>query len=301
MKCLSQLWLIFYCVVIFIVELYVNNLSEAVIWMKEGRTSSSVSLALWMWWNKVVKLGSNHAVRHYSRRFKEVQPPRVIRVTNNIAHLGCPREGPKPRQLLSLPPFPGHPLPGKNSSSTGHVTAISWLKYYFNDIPGDIIQTHFKKGLVSINALALFSYFFIFLIFHLIPLLSFVYLAGADGMPWFIKRRNTDKIHEKGTDVRMSYFGCLDLSYSFQLFLCLCSCNLILLFTDYSQRGHGVRSKSVCTCFCCWGENFQEVWCHSKWNSIPECRWDRVFAKTCKIQGMIIRFSNNLFIHCRVS
>ncbi|XP_027121892.1 RNA pseudouridine synthase 3, mitochondrial isoform X2 [Coffea arabica] len=103
-----------------------------------------------MWWNKVVKL-SGYGVRHYSRS-KKVQPPRVIRVTNNVAHLGRPRKGPKPRQLLSLPPFPGHPLPGRNSS-TGHVTAISWLKYYFDDIPGDVVQSHFNKGLVQMESL----------------------------------------------------------------------------------------------------------------------------------------------------
>ncbi|XP_027125524.1 RNA pseudouridine synthase 3, mitochondrial-like isoform X1 [Coffea arabica] len=103
-----------------------------------------------MWWNKVVKL-SGYSVRHYSRS-KKVQPPRVIRVTNNVAHLGRPRKGPKPRQLLSLPPFPGHPLPGRNSS-TGHVTAISWLKYYFDDIPGDVVQSHFNKGLVQMESL----------------------------------------------------------------------------------------------------------------------------------------------------
>ncbi|KAL3512440.1 hypothetical protein ACH5RR_025157 [Cinchona calisaya] len=100
-------------------------------------------------WNKIVKF-SNCAVRHYSR--SKIQPPRVIRVKNNVAQLGCPREGPKPRQLLSLPPFPGHPLPGKKSS-TGRVTAISWLKYYFDDIPGDVIQSHFNKGLVQIEYL----------------------------------------------------------------------------------------------------------------------------------------------------
>ncbi|KAJ7960599.1 RNA pseudouridine synthase [Quillaja saponaria] len=93
------------------------------------------------------------AVRHYSR----ISPPRpvsvpVIRVTNNIAHLDSPKEGPKSRQLMSLPPFPDHPLPGKNSESVpgkpNRVTAISWVKYYFDEIWDSVIQSHFNKGLV---------------------------------------------------------------------------------------------------------------------------------------------------------
>ncbi|PIN01127.1 RNA pseudouridylate synthase [Handroanthus impetiginosus] len=79
--------------------------------------------------------------------------PAVIRVTNNIAHLGRPKEGPKPRQLLSLPPFPGHPLLGRKSTSAAHVTAVSWLKYYFDDIPPPVIQNHFNKGLVQMECL----------------------------------------------------------------------------------------------------------------------------------------------------
>ncbi|KAJ7965029.1 RNA pseudouridine synthase 3, mitochondrial [Quillaja saponaria] len=80
------------------------------------------------------------AVRHYSR----ISPPRpvcvepVIRVTNNVSHLDSPKEGPKPRQFLSLLSFPGHPLPGKNSDGVpgkhARVTAISWVKYYFDEI-----------------------------------------------------------------------------------------------------------------------------------------------------------------------
>ncbi|XP_062146040.1 RNA pseudouridine synthase 3, mitochondrial-like isoform X1 [Alnus glutinosa] len=93
-------------------------------------------------------------IRHYSR----ISPPPpayadpVIRVSKtNIAHLGGPKKGPKPRQLLSLPPFPGHPLPGKNSGSgkPGRVTAISWVKYYFDEIADPVIQSHFNKGLVQ--------------------------------------------------------------------------------------------------------------------------------------------------------
>lgn len=100
-----------------------------------------------------------------TRRYSRVSPPpsAVIRVTNNIAHLGPPKKGPLPRQLLSLPPFPGHPLPGKNAvnngvdgdgdgdGDNGHVTAISWVKYYFEEIHDKAIQTHFTKGLVSVS------------------------------------------------------------------------------------------------------------------------------------------------------
>lgn len=96
-------------------------------------------------------------VRHYSR----IAPPRpasaapVIRVSNNVAQLGSPKEGPKPRQLLSLPPFPAHPLPGKSlvnvSGLPTHVTAISWIKYYFDEIPGSVVQSHFNKGLVHME------------------------------------------------------------------------------------------------------------------------------------------------------
>lgn len=98
-------------------------------------------------------------VRRYSRSVgrsalaNRCQPG--IRVSNNIAHLGRQKEGAKPSQLLSLPPFPGHPLPGKKAPTgpdqpSCHVTAISWIKYYFDEIPGSLIQSHFTKGLVSI-------------------------------------------------------------------------------------------------------------------------------------------------------
>jgi len=95
-------------------------------------------------------------VRHYSR----IQPPRpvsvepVIRVSNNVARLDAPKEGPKPRQLLSLPPFPGHPLPAKSSTSDpgqrDYVTAVNWIKYYFKGAWGSVIESHFREGLVSI-------------------------------------------------------------------------------------------------------------------------------------------------------
>ncbi|CAN1139505.1 hypothetical protein LINPERHAP2_LOCUS11317 [Linum perenne] len=98
--------------------------------------------------------GALFAVRFYSR----IAPPPpayaqpVIRVSNNIAYLGSPKEGPKPRQLLSLPPFPGLPLPGKNVlGDPGRLTAISWVKYYFNEMCGDNIESHFKKGLVYVE------------------------------------------------------------------------------------------------------------------------------------------------------
>uniref|UniRef100_A0A2C9VGH6 Pseudouridine synthase RsuA/RluA-like domain-containing protein n=2 Tax=Manihot esculenta TaxID=3983 RepID=A0A2C9VGH6_MANES len=91
-------------------------------------------------------------VRSYSRI---VPPPPayakpVVRVSNNVAHLGSPKDSPKPRQLLSLPPFPRLPLPRKNMVAF-HVTAISWLKYYFNEIPDSTIQSHFNKGLVHMQ------------------------------------------------------------------------------------------------------------------------------------------------------
>ncbi|KAL2317883.1 hypothetical protein Fmac_031759 [Flemingia macrophylla] len=95
--------------------------------------------------------------RHYSR----IRPPRpvsaepVIRVSNNIARLDAPKEGPKPRQLLSLPPFPGHPLPAKSSISgprqCDYVTAVNWIKYYFKGTWGSVIESHFRGGLVKME------------------------------------------------------------------------------------------------------------------------------------------------------
>ncbi|KAL2933461.1 RNA pseudouridine synthase 3 mitochondrial [Bienertia sinuspersici] len=101
-----------------------------------------------------------NGLRHYSR----LSPPRlagpdpVIRVVNNIAHLGSPKVGPKPRQLLSLPPFPSDPLPARcltkypNEKQRTRVTAISWLKYYFDEVHDSVIQSHFNKGLVQIDS-----------------------------------------------------------------------------------------------------------------------------------------------------
>lgn len=81
----------------------------------------------------------------------------MIRVVNNIAHLGSPKEGPKARQLLSLPPFPSDPLPARcstkcpNGKQRTRVTAISWVKYYFDEVHDSVIQSHFNKGLVQIE------------------------------------------------------------------------------------------------------------------------------------------------------
>ncbi|KAJ6928087.1 RNA pseudouridine synthase 3 [Populus alba x Populus x berolinensis] len=96
-------------------------------------------------WRQRVLVSSR--VRLYSR-----VAPQVVRVTaKNVTKLGSPKEGPKPRQLLSLPPFPGFPLPGKKSLNACHVTAISWVKYYFDEIQDSVIQSHFNKSLVQIE------------------------------------------------------------------------------------------------------------------------------------------------------
>lgn len=97
--------------------------------------------------------------RHYTRTRTNVRSSspttekQVIRVSNNIAYLGPPKPGPKPRQLLSLPPFPGgYPLAGRKPSATSkYVTAISWLRYYFDDIPPSLIRAHFNEGLVQMR------------------------------------------------------------------------------------------------------------------------------------------------------
>lgn len=96
-------------------------------------------------------------LRHYSRIStpRPVGPDPVIRVVNNIAQLGSRKEGPKPRQLLSLPRFPSDPLPARyltkcaNEKKSARVTAISWVKYYFDGVHDSIIQSHFNKNLVS--------------------------------------------------------------------------------------------------------------------------------------------------------
>ncbi|KAJ6700538.1 MITOCHONDRIAL RNA PSEUDOURIDINE SYNTHASE [Salix koriyanagi] len=43
------------------------------------------------------------------------------------------------------------PLPGKNSLNASHVTAISWVKYYFDEIHDSVIQSHFNKSLVRLE------------------------------------------------------------------------------------------------------------------------------------------------------
>ncbi|XP_074580167.1 RNA pseudouridine synthase 3, mitochondrial [Curcuma longa] len=100
------------------------------------------------------------------RRLSRVAPPApvkaepIIRVSNNIARLGEPKRAPKPRQLLSLPPFPysgTEPLPGRKKSADScgkqrRVTAISWVKHYFADIEEEAIRRHFNKGLVYITS-----------------------------------------------------------------------------------------------------------------------------------------------------
>ncbi|KMZ73660.1 RNA pseudouridine synthase 3, mitochondrial [Zostera marina] len=104
------------------------------------------------------------------RRFlSRVAPPspteaKPIRYTSkNVAYLGKPKEGPKPRQLLQLPPFSlclassSKPLPGRKKppgSPPGkppRVTAITWLKHYFADVLPSVIQDHFNRGLVRME------------------------------------------------------------------------------------------------------------------------------------------------------
>ncbi|KAK1275908.1 hypothetical protein QJS04_geneDACA004131 [Acorus gramineus] len=91
----------------------------------------------------------------FTRRLSRVSPPRptqVIRITNNITHLGEPKEGPQPKQLLSLPAFPNDPksLPGLPS----RVTALRWGKHYFADVPPFVVHNHFHKGLVRVDCLS---------------------------------------------------------------------------------------------------------------------------------------------------
>ncbi|XP_020587642.1 RNA pseudouridine synthase 3, mitochondrial isoform X2 [Phalaenopsis equestris] len=104
----------------------------------------------------------------FARRFSRVTPPAdtvaqpIIRVSNNLARLGSPKE-PKPRQLLFLPPFPPDnvdPLPGRKRSPENvlhgsffrrRVTAITWVKHYFDEVASDVIQRHFREGLVQLE------------------------------------------------------------------------------------------------------------------------------------------------------
>ena len=128
-------------------------------------------------WKKTL---NRHQILLSTRQYSRISPPQpayadpVIRVSNNVAHLGGPKEGPKPRQLLSLPPFPTHPLPRKNKvyvpGQPARVTAISWVKYYFDEIEDSVIQSHFNKGLVSVN----------FQIFWLVIMLEWFIILGCE-------------------------------------------------------------------------------------------------------------------------
>ena len=87
-----------------------------------------------------------------SRRLSRLAPPApapaaVLRVdSNNVARLGAPKPAPNPRQLLSLPPFPSgaDPLPGRKVAPR-RVTAVSWVKHCFDDVPQEVVQAHFNK------------------------------------------------------------------------------------------------------------------------------------------------------------
>ncbi|KAL6858973.1 hypothetical protein ACP4OV_017975 [Aristida adscensionis] len=88
------------------------------------------------------------------RRLSRLAPPApadanpvVVRVdSNNVVRLGAPKPGPRPRQLLSLPPFPAgaDPLPGRKAPPR-RVTAVSWVKHYFADVQQEVVQAHFNK------------------------------------------------------------------------------------------------------------------------------------------------------------
>nr|AGT16005.1 hypothetical protein SHCRBa_115_J16_R_190 [Saccharum hybrid cultivar R570] len=91
------------------------------------------------------------------RRLSRLAPPApaaadpvVVRVdASNVARLGAPKPGPRPRQLLSLPPFPAgpDPLPGRKAAPR-RVTAVSWVKHYFADVPQEAVQAHFNRRMV---------------------------------------------------------------------------------------------------------------------------------------------------------
>ncbi|OEL36407.1 RNA pseudouridine synthase 3, mitochondrial [Dichanthelium oligosanthes] len=86
--------------------------------------------------------------------------PAVVRVdSSNVARLGAPKAGPRPRQLLSLPPFPAgtDPLPGRKVAPR-RVTAVSWVKHYFADVPQEAVQAHFNRRMspfVSVSEIKL--------------------------------------------------------------------------------------------------------------------------------------------------
>ena len=83
--------------------------------------------------------------------FGSSERPAVVRVdASNVARLGAPKPGPRPRQLLSLLPFPAgpDPLPGRKAAPH-RVMAVSWVKHYFADVPQEAVQAHFNRRMVS--------------------------------------------------------------------------------------------------------------------------------------------------------
>jgi hypothetical protein len=104
------------------------------------------------------------------RRLSRLAPPApapadpvVVRVdANNVARLGAPKPRPRPRQLLSLPPFPAgqDPLPGRKVAPR-RVTAVSWVKHYFADVPQEAVQAHFNRRMVSLCFCPLFGLAFL--------------------------------------------------------------------------------------------------------------------------------------------
>ncbi|XP_075513427.1 RNA pseudouridine synthase 3, mitochondrial isoform X1 [Primulina tabacum] len=108
----------------------------------------------------LMKLLNHHsflAVRYIHGSKIHPPPPAsaqaIIRMSDNVSHLARSKKDLKPPQLIYLPPFPGHPLPGRKSISATRVTAISWLKYYFDDIHPHAIQTLFNRCLVQMESL----------------------------------------------------------------------------------------------------------------------------------------------------
>ncbi|XP_062195315.1 RNA pseudouridine synthase 3, mitochondrial-like [Phragmites australis] len=90
------------------------------------------------------------------RRLPWLAPPTpaaadpVVSVDNNkVARLGASKPGSRPRQLLSLPPFPAgaDKLPGRKAAPR-RVTAVSWVKHYFDDVPLEVLQAHFNRRMV---------------------------------------------------------------------------------------------------------------------------------------------------------
>jgi hypothetical protein len=111
------------------------------------------------------------------RRLSRLAPPApaaadpvVVRVdASNVARLGPPKPGPRPRQLLSLPAFPAglDPLPGRKAAPR-RVTVVSWVKHYFADVPHEAVQAHFNRRTVSL----------------LLPLFGLAFLTIAALIQW---------------------------------------------------------------------------------------------------------------------